>query len=57
MCQDTKTHGTSFRAARFFSSQPFCRFRHVDYEKWATALGMATSGRLVRAALASSSGR
>ena len=39
------------------ASQPFCRFRHVDYEKWATALGMATSGRLVRAALATPSGR
>ena len=39
------------------AAQPFCNHRHVDYEKWATALGMATSGRLVRAALASSSGR
>lgn len=33
------------------SGQAFCRFRHVDYEKWATAKGMATSARLVRAAL------
>jgi hypothetical protein len=39
------------------SGQPYCRFRHVDYEKWATAPGMATSGRLVRAALAATAGR
>lgn len=39
------------------ADEDYCRFRHVDYDKWATAPGMATSGKLVRAALAASAGR
>lgn len=40
-----------------FSSQPFCQFRHVDYQKWAIPAGMDHAAVRVRAALAMVPGR
>ena len=40
-----------------FSSQPFCQFRHVDYQKWAIPVGMDHAAARVRAVLSSASGR